>query len=235
MRSSLIHSISYPFRDFLFQTECFHCGKSLIEGERRICSQCWRSLTVVNDSDHTVSVLKDRFRAGGVIDGVIALYYFEKRGLLQSLAHSLKYEEVTTFGVQLGRNLSEKITSASADVLLPVPLNRRKERERGYNQSDLIAFGLSERTGIPVDRDSVRRVRYTVTQTHLNAEQRGENIADAFRVSRPEQIIGKRIAVVDDIITTGSTIQELGKILKEAGAASVIAVSAALAKLDKDR
>ncbi len=205
-----------------------------MDNERRICSRCWNTLSLVKEQDHTFRVLSKRFAEGGVIEGLAALYYFEKNGLLQSLAHFLKYEEMTSVGVELGRRLSVRLSGAQHDAIIPVPLNRRKERERGYNQSDFLADGLSELLNIPVYRDAVRRVKYTVTQTHLNAEQRKENIAEAFSVAAPELIRGKNIIIVDDVITTGSTIQELAKVLKDAGAGAITAASAGLAKLNKE-
>ncbi len=96
MIKSLHYSLSQPFRDFLFRSSCFHCGSPVMDNERRICEGCWNSLSFVKEQDHTFRVLSSRFVEGGVIDGLAALYYFEKNGLLQSLAHFLKYEEMTS-------------------------------------------------------------------------------------------------------------------------------------------
>ncbi len=230
----LIRTFTHAFKDFLFISTCLHCSTPLRDEEQRVCQRCWDSLTVVSENDHTVKVLTKRFAEGGVIDMLVSLYYFEKRGLLQTLAHSLKYEEGTMVGVELGKRLSARLGKLSIDAVIPVPLNKRKERERGYNQSDCIGEGISERLGIPVHREAVRRVKYTVTQTHLNAEERKENIAEAFSVPHPELINGKCIAVVDDVITTGSTIQELARVLRDAGARRIIAASVGLAKLDRE-
>jgi len=176
----------------------------------------------------------DRFREGGVIDDFVTLFYFEKGKLLQTLAHSLKYDEGTTFGFELGVRLGKKISSSTIDCIIPVPLNKRKERERGYNQSDWIAKGLASVINVPVLSNAVRRTRYTVTQTHLNAEERKKNIADAFEVTDTDAICGKNILLVDDIITTGSTIQEIAQVLKKAKAKRITAGSAGLAKLGED-
>jgi ComF family protein len=197
-----------PLRDFLFITDCFHCGEQLRDGERRICRRCWDSVTPVRETDHTFSVLTQRFAAGGVIDGVTAFCYFEKGKLLQTLAHSLKYEEFTSFGYELGVKLAGTLPRRSFDAIIPIPLNKRKERERGYNQSDWIGKGISSVTGIPLLPKVIRRVKYTVTQTHLTADQRKENIAEAFQASDAGWIKDKSVLLVDDIITTGSTIQE---------------------------
>lgn len=227
----IIAHITAPMKDFLFVTECFHCGNRLQNGEERICARCWSSVTPVMSGDHTLMVLQQRFADGGVIDDVASLYYFEKGKLLQSLAHSLKYEEVTAFGFELGVRLAQKLEGRKIDGIIPVPLNKRKERERGYNQSDWIGKGISSVTGIPVWSKAVRRVKYTVTQTHLNADQRKENIAEAFEVVETETVKDASVMIVDDIITTGSTIQEAAKVLRSAGAAHIIVGSAGLAKL----
>lgn len=227
-----------PFTDFLFTTQCFHCGTDLTEDENRICLNCWRSLTPVHTDDHTYQVMVHRFAVEEIVDRFVPLYYFEKGKVLQHLAHFLKYDEITAFGFELGTKIGDELKrrGISADLIIPVPLNRRKERERGYNQSDFIACGVSDVLNIPVFSHAVQRVKYTVTQTHLNADQRKENVADAFSVrDRNRRAIHDAvILLVDDIITTGSTIQEIGRVLKENGARTIIAASAGLAKLGED-
>jgi ComF family protein len=233
---TFFRSILQPLKDFLFVTSCFHCRTPLKDGESRLCTDCWRSLTPVGSNDYTFHVLRGRFAENDYIADLISLYYFEKGKVLQSLMHSLKYEEVTSFGVELGERLGREIQKRgiSSDFVIPVPLNKQKLRERGYNQSDFIAKGMSSVLGIPVRTDLVRRTRYTVTQTHLNALERKENVANAFELPHPEQIRLRSFFIVDDVITTGSTIQEIGKILKAAGAEKIIAASAGLAKLGED-
>lgn len=230
----MVGYIFQPIKDFLFTVECFHCGERLHDSESRICQQCWSSLSKVGENDFTFRVLKDRFSEGKVVDDFVTLYYFEKNKLLQSLAHSLKYEEVTAFGFELGVQLAEKLQNIEFDCIIPVPLNKRKERERGYNQSDFVAQGIASVIKVPVISDIVHRIKYTVTQTKLNAEQRKENLAEAFQVMNSVRIQNKSILIVDDIITTGSTIQELAKVLKNSGATNIIAGSAGLAKLGED-
>ncbi len=177
-----------------------------------------------------------RFAETGYISDLISLYYFEKGKVLQSVMHSLKYEEVTSFGFELGRKLGETVKQKNFSVhaVIPVPLNKQKLRERGYNQSEYIANGVSSVLNIPVLTKTVQRIKYTVTQTHLNAQERKENVANAFSIARPELVKEKTILIVDDVITTGSTIQEIAKVLKESGAQNIIAGSAGLAKLGED-
>jgi ComF family protein len=225
-----------PVRDFVFASSCFYCGKRLRDGERRLCCDCWNSLSKTHETDYTVQVLRKRFDEKGFVDEFVSLFYFEKGKVLQSMAHSLKYEEVTSFGVELGTRVGEKLQhqNIQADAVIPIPLNKRKERERGFNQSEFLAKGIARVKNIPVLSDTVKRIKYTVTQTHLNAAERKENIADAFAVVNSEKIKGMTIILVDDIITTGSTIQETARVLKENGAKKIIAASAGLAKLGED-
>ncbi len=227
-------TLAAPFQDFLFVVTCYHCGERLRDGERRICNRCWESVTPVRAEDYTFRVLMDRFREGGVVDDAVALCYFEKGKLLQQLAHSLKYQRITEFGRELGWRLAEKVPHRKFDAIIPVPLNRRKERERGYNQSDAIAEGMSPLLGVPVRSAAVQRVKYTGTQTKLSVEERKTNIAEAFALRFPEQVKGGDMLLVDDIITTGATVQEIAAVLKAAGARSVTAAAAGLAKLGED-
>lgn len=229
-----LSSVAQPVKDFLFTTECFHCRTPLSDAESRICHHCWNSLTIVNENDFTMNVLRDRFREGGVIDDVVVMWYFERGKLLQTVAHSLKYEEVTALGIELGTRLAAKLRGKIIDGIIPVPLNKRKERERGYNQAEMIARGISSVLNTPVLTKTLCRIKYTATQTQLNAEQRKSNIAEAFTVIDDTQIKRGRLLLVDDIITTGSTIQEAAKTLINAGAKSVTAGSAGLAKLGED-
>lgn len=231
---SFFRRLLAPVRDLLFLSTCHHCTAPLTDDECQICEHCWSSLVPVRPGDHTLTVLMDRFREGGAVDEAFFLCYFQKGGLLQSLVHGLKYREMTTFGEELGRRLGRMLTASSIDVILPVPLNPKKQRERGYNQSECIARGIAAVTGARISVTEVRRTRYTQTQTHLDAEQRKENVSGVFAVTNTAPFAGRRVLIVDDIITTGSTIQELARTVKEAGASAVIVGSAGLAKLGFD-
>lgn len=231
---SFFRRLLAPVRDLLFLSTCHNCNGPLTDDEQQICTRCWSSLAAVRPGDHTLTVLMDRFREGGVVDEAIFLCYFQKGGLLQSMVHGLKYREMTTFGEELGRRLGRMMSATAIDVILPVPLNPKKQRERGYNQSECIACGVAEVTGAVVSVSDVRRTRYTQTQTHLDADQRKENVSGVFAVTNAGAFAGRRVLIVDDIITTGSTIQELARTVKEAGAAAVIVGSAGLAKLGFD-
>ncbi|HTY12526.1 MAG TPA: ComF family protein [Bacteroidota bacterium] len=237
---ALLRAIGAPAKEFIFPPLCFSCNARLAETESRICSACWRSIERVGPEDETVQVLRERFSAEGSVDDFISCYYFEEQGVFQQLVHSLKYNAVTRFGAELGSHLGkaiqEHLDESSIDGIIAVPLHKLKQRERGYNQSEFICKGISQTIGRPVMLSLVTRSKYTVSQTHLTAEERKQNVGGAFTIHPRKKgwISGKTLMVVDDVITTGSTIQAMAKLLKEAGAAKIIAASAGLAKLEKN-
>ena len=151
----------------------------------------------------------------------------------QVLIHNFKYKRKTSLGKRLGLRLGENLCSdqrfLDSDLLMPVPLHPARKRERGFNQSEILAEMVSERINVPLAKGILRRIKNTKDQTNLSAEQRRENVAGAFSVSHPERISGKRIILVDDVITTGATLKECAKVLKEAGAKRIVAATLVVA------
>jgi ComF family protein len=172
----------------------------------------------------------------GCVSGLISAYHFEKDGTLQSLIHHLKYSGMTTVGIVLGRRLGgmsmKEMTGVAVSGIIPVPLHRIKERERGYNQSVFLAKGLSEVTGFPVLTEVLVRHKHTVSQTQLTMEKRLANVSDAFslRSGMSDTVKGKRFIILDDVLTTGATIGSCAKALVGGGAVSVVACTVALAE-----
>ena len=177
-----------------------------------------------------------RLTSQGLIRGLISLYHYEKDGTLQTLIHSLKYNGITHLGVEFGRRLGNafrgKIVEVGVSGIIPVPLHRAKLRERGYNQSDHIARGLLESTGIEVLPHLVIRQKYTGSQARLNAQERRENVGEAFEIhsSRVSAVRDRTFLLVDDVITTGATIESCAKVLIDHGAKGILACSVALAE-----
>ena len=145
------------------------------------------------------------------VDKAAAFLFYEKDHPVQRLIHRMKYEDRPVIGQQLGRQTALEMQYADffdeIDIIIPVPLHPKRLRERGYNQSEYIARGISEVTGIPVDTTHVFRVRNTPKQALQTGEDRKHNVADAFAVSHPEQLYYKHILLVDDLITTGETMR----------------------------
>jgi ComF family protein len=141
---------------------------------------------------------------------------------VQHLLHQLKYRGKKEIGVllgrQLGRQLSDSALFKELDLIVPVPLHPRKQRLRGYNQSEMFAMGLSQGLRIPCVKDGLRRVVHAGSQTQKSREERAEKIKDYFEVKRPDLLSGKHILLADDVMTTGATLEVCaGCLLKQTG------------------
>jgi ComF family protein len=152
-------------------------------------------------------------------------------GTLQQLIHFFKYAKVETLGQPLSRFLLQALPlEANFDLIIAMPMHWRKRWERGFNQAELLAAPVARRYGLPL-ANNLRRARYTRSQAGLTESGRRENLRGSFRLHRPEQIKGKRILLIDDVFTTGSTLRAAAAILKSAGAAHVAALT--LARVDR--
>ena len=231
----LTRHIVLPIRDFIYPPLCFTCNRLLSEDEHRVCSSCWRSFTRVDPSHPAWIGIKGRFDLEGVVGDLVSCFLFEKGGKLQDVIHELKYRGMKSLGVRLGEEIGNHIARnpelRKADWLIPVPLHRLKQRERGYNQSEYVCRGIARVSGIPSGGTFIRRHKYTETQAQLTVEQRRENVGNAFTIpaNRRPFVNGKTCILVDDVITTGSTIGACARELRKNNAAGVFAASVALA------
>lgn len=175
-----------------------------------------------------------KFSKDNIISGFQSLFVFEEEGAIQKCIHRMKYSGSFVTGKILGsitaKELSDKIEPWKADLIIPVPIHRTRRADRGYNQSYYIAKGISTTLKIPLRDNIIKRNRYTSTQTKLNLAERKLNVQDAFTFKKKYNPAGKRIILVDDVITTGATISECGRVLLEHGAEKVFALSVALAE-----
>jgi ComF family protein len=231
-----LRSLLNLFVDFVYPPLCLSCKQLLEKGGDHVCPECWNSIGVVTNDLSLFIETERKLADSGVVDGLVSLYVFEKEGVFQTIVHHLKYGGVQALGVELGRRLGGAMTERGvhADGIIPIPLHKRKLRERGYNQAERIAAGISEVTGIPMRADIVRRKKYTGTQTMLSLDERHENMLNAFEsVARTRnEVKGRIFVVVDDVITTGATIEACAHVLAMNGARKIIAASAALAQKD---
>lgn len=174
-----------------------------------------------------------------ISDHSFALFAFREDDDFSKIIYQLKYGGMKMLGVYLGRMLGNELKKyitqnnlPDFDIIIPVPLFKTKVRERGYNQSDFICLGISKTLGIKCISDIVKRNRHTSTQTKLSREERIENMKDAFEINDKykNEIDGKGIILVDDVVTTGSTMNEVIKVLKENGCSDVTACCLAMAR-----
>ncbi len=228
-----VASAFIPFYEFVFPPRCFACGAPIDSRSGKVCHCCLGALHAVLPGDPLFRETLLRLHDNGHVSGLFALYHFEELGPLQTLVHQLKYGGARIVGEMMGLRLGEVIRDVSTEdgILVPVPLHRSKMRERGYNQAACICRGMARVLGWPVCPRLVARRKYTASQTKLNILQRRENVKGAFRV-RPasaDQLMGKDVYLVDDVITTGATMGECAESLLRAGAANVYACAIALA------
>jgi ComF family protein len=202
--------------------------------ERFVCASCYKEIKIPAD-ELIHSEFKRKFDEKKFVSGFSSAFLFEKDGVIQSMIHSLKYNQNFLLGIYLGKltaiELRPLLLSWNADVLSPVPLHSLKKAERGYNQSYYIAKGISKTTGTIVNHHLVKRTRFTQSQTTMNLKEREENMSGAFSCKDKKEIQGKKIILIDDVITTGSTINEVAGELIKAGAEKVYALSAAIADI----
>jgi ComF family protein len=220
--------------DVVYPPLCLSCQALLDRGQEFICPDCWGSIATVTAEFSLFMETRDKLLTSGVIDDLVSIYVFEKEGAFQVIVHQLKYGGIQALGLELGKRLGRAFRERSiqADAIVPVPLHRTKQRERGYNQAELIARGIAFVTNIPVRSDLIRRRKYTETQTHLSLVERQANMENAFEMvpGKTDSVRGKYFVIVDDVVTTGSTIVSCGGILRSAGAGVIIAASIALAE-----
>jgi ComF family protein len=158
---------------------------------------------------------------------------YRSRGIVRRLVHQFKYGHQQHLRHPIAKWLGEtlgdpRLRGRHFDAIVPVPLHPARERERGFNQAALLAELLSKRAGIPL-RNALLRVRYTTTQTAYDRQERMENLKDAFCLRKNADVRGSRMLLVDDVLTTGSTLSECARVLRDGGALSVHAATAARA------
>jgi ComF family protein len=209
----LLHKISSLFSDFIslfFPRLCAACETTLMKSEEVLCLNCLHDLplAVFNGTDD--SPLDKIFWGRVNARKTFALFLFSKKGKVQHLIHQLKYKNRPDVGVYLGKMLAKHLNElypGQFDVVVPVPLHKDKERKRGYNQSAMIAQGIAEVLNIPVGDTNFIKVTYTETQTRKARFARYENVKETFKVVDSDVFAGKHLLLVDDVITTGATLE----------------------------
>jgi competence protein ComFC len=230
--------------DFVYPQCCPVCKRPVSQDAKGICENCWSNLAVLPHS--FCPYCKSFFEREDLVlkHDCLFLKRFEKRKIMavrslgtfddyyKILIHRLKYNQKIPLGRRLAEKLGETVSSdgnfSSCDLIIPVPLHRARKRERGFNQSEILAEGVSKVINVEFLKDVLKRMKNTKDQTHLNVQERKENVEGAFVVTRPDEVISKRVILVDDVMTTGATLNECAKTLLEAGAERVYAVTLAV-------
>lgn len=194
---------------------CTGCGSDLLEDKSLLCLHCLNDLPYTHEAAFALNHTEKIFSGRLAIAAASSEFYFGKGSLIQHLIHQLKYKgnkEIGFFlGEIMGKNLLQSNRFNNIDALIPLPLYPDKERKRGYNQAAVICNGISSVLNVPVETVNVIRQRFTETQTRKHRTERWENVEGSFVVKNEISFAGKHFLLVDDVITTGATLESCGQ------------------------
>ncbi|HKM94033.1 MAG TPA: phosphoribosyltransferase family protein [Prolixibacteraceae bacterium] len=206
--------ISEFFNDFLslvYPNLCLCCEIPLVKQEHFMCAGC--DLHLPRSHYHLVSnnPVEHLFWGRTSIEKATSYFIFQKGSKYQKLLHHLKYKGYREIGVELGKRFAAELNQVSyfdeIDVLVPVPLHPKKEKQRGYNQSTAIAEGMAQILHKELNTNNLQRKYYSETQTRKGRYERWENVNELFAVKEPKYFTHKHVLLIDDVVTTGSTLE----------------------------
>lgn len=212
--------IKDSFLHLLFPQICEGCGTDLPGQDTLLCFRCMEALPETNFEQHPHNPVEKKFYGRMPVHEASASYYFSKESLMAHLVHQLKYKGNKELGLQLGQLMGHTIKRSGrfkVDALIPLPLFPVKEKRRGYNQATVLCEGIAKHLTIPILKEVITRPEHTETQTKKGRVERWKNIEGKFLLKNPEVITNKHILLVDDVITTGATLESCGTELLKAG------------------
>ena len=223
-----------PLVHLVLPRYCVVCGSRLQEEEDVMCQDCLQHLPRTGYHLIKDNVVERLFWGKFPLGWATAFYFYSPGGSYAQLVHVLKYKGRSDVGVTLGKLMAGELASCGffegVDVLLPVPLHPQREKSRGYNQSERLAEGVSQVTGIRVATDVVVRVKATETQTHKSAQERFENMQQVFALQAPEAALaGKHVLLMDDVLTTSATLTACADVLKDIPGITISVLALAVA------
>ncbi len=231
--SSTVSEIFFDLVSLVYPRYCFACTDGLVKGEEILCTRCIHNLPRTGYHFYKENPLYKRLYGRIPIETAFAFLLFKKGGSVQQLMHEFKYNNHREIGQVIGRVYGEELYksgfSSYFDMILPVPLHPLKHKRRGYNQSEEFAKGLSETLQVPWTSGVLHRLIMTDTQTKKSKLRRWENVNEVFTVQDKEAVTGKRILLVDDVITTGATVEACALALINSGCQEVTIGSMAYA------
>jgi ComF family protein len=206
-----LYNLWDDFISLLFPRLCYACGNHLLRNESLICTECYVVIPRTNYHLEDENPVAQLFWGRCKLEKAAAFSFYNKGSRIRNLIHNMKYKGIKDIGYELGRIYGLSLKSSGfisdIDIIIPVPLHPSKARIRGFNQSDMISAGLSDATGLPVDKTSLVRKTISATQTKRSRYDRWTNVEGIFHVPDEEKLTGRHILLVDDVITTGSTIE----------------------------
>ena len=218
--------------EVFYPSLCAACDEPLVKNENLLCTTCRYELPRTNFHLHPENDITQIFWGRVPIEHATAHYYFQKGGPVQKLIHKLKYKGEKDIGFEIGKIIGRELNQTcfnEIDLIVPVPLHKSRQRKRGYNQSECLANGISTTMSKPVFSKVLFRRIANVTQTKKHRYERWENVESIFVLKNPELIYFKHILLVDDVITTGATLEACATALLQAEGVKVSIVALAKA------
>ena len=209
---------------FIFPTKCAFCGEKI--NERYTCRKC---LNIIEYYHERVDISTNEAILCDKIISVIPYYGFMKKKILQYKFQNAKYMAPVFAEILLAKIKKHNLR---CDLIVAVPISNKRLKERGYNQSDLIARYLSNFAKIQYKKDVIIKIKNNLRQSELDIHERKENVKDAYSIKNIEIVNGKKVVLIDDIYTTGATLNECAKVLKNAGAKEVVGLTVMYGRLE---
>ncbi len=207
------------FLSLIYPRHCEACGNNLFKHEVFVCNYCKLNLPKSNYHKNPQNELSQVFAGRIPYENVLSFYVFEKSGRVQKILHAIKYQNQKALAEFLGKRYSEDLIKDNVfnnvDVIVPIPLHKNKLKQRGFNQSEWFAKGISLGLNIPMDLTTLIRKTETSTQTKKRKYQRWENVEGIFELSNNESLKNKHVLIIDDVITTGATIEAAWQCIKD--------------------
>jgi len=216
----MLETVKLYLKDFIelfYPKFCASCEEPLNSAEQSICIACKFQFKRANFHDNPENEIEKRFWGKISLAGCTSYAQYIKDGLLQKAIYELKYKNNTEVGLELGKELGHQLKNSdrfsSIDIILPVPLHKLKKRKRGFNQCDFIAEGVSETLGCEWSDKHIKRTRFNRSQTGKNTYNRHGNTKRIFEPRQRKYLENKKVLIVDDVITTGATMESCARAL----------------------
>ncbi len=222
------------FLELIYPNICIACFRERPCDQLPICIKCFNDLPRTNFHKKKDNPFTERFFGRIPLQRATAFLFFEKDTAVQRLIHALKYDDQPRVGFILGKNYGKKLRQEGVfddlDLIVPVPLHPEKLRRRGYNQSEAFGRGLAEGLGKPFCNAVLERKKQSVSQTSMSRMERLKNVADAFHLTDEKAVARKHVLLVDDVMTTGATLEACGLQLLKAPDVRLSCVTLAIAE-----
>ncbi|MEY2792519.1 MAG: hypothetical protein RJA76_511 [Bacteroidota bacterium] len=204
----------------IYPKQCCACQEALLFGEEFICISCLMALPRYDFRQEKSNYMIEKFESELSLEAILAFAWFVEKGSMQSIMHQIKYKGnvplAQFMGKKFAKSVENELNNLELDGIVPIPLHPKRFKERGYNQSEEIAKGISKIINRPVLNDCLFRTKYSDSLVHLDRRDRFQQLKNSFEVI-PQKIDNKRILLLDDTLTTGATCLAAGKLLEESG------------------